>query len=610
MTLPGPIQERVSNLTQRLAACKQNMEQLFDAGDEDGFEGVRDELFFQILTDSCALVRDLEIDGAPYLPEILKEIKELHDNALGYVYSSPNMFDHVPSWAHDDQRSRPLVKDRFGVELPLFLMLDNFGAMFGGNHGGIGQSGRMRLVPWSQEQQRHPQSSRLSRFRLALPPTSATRADHLAMSIFDARCEISSESVVEPADLAIANDGSVLAMIGMFGYKHRDPGLEYFFLERPDNERSKFPEEHFTDLGLASVPTHLTIDDTRRLIFAADDYRIKSYSWGTLNGGIREELHRTHTLDSAASDGPIAVLSNGAIIRAGQGGADSWAINELPTHGATGMRIVGGDIEHDSLRDEPEKIERSSGSLPSMRIQFIDEPLMAPNVWQPLVGAPSTFVCAEWVRKPRHYSCVTIDLETGQTRARYLGHGAHVTSVSTSAGDPQVFLTACNDGYARLYDTRQSLPVLTLDACGAAASAGCEAALLVHPDGIPAVFTGSTQQEQVRLFDVRARCCVYELATGNNAVRSLAWDSTRNALYAATECSHRDWMGYRHNYRPSNERDYEHCWPDRAFHVEHHFGYMFDAGDHRIYRYAFKENPDVNVLPEYGDARPSEAGPE
>ncbi|KAG8776125.1 hypothetical protein FRC12_001085 [Ceratobasidium sp. 428] len=33
---------------------------------------------------------------------------------------------------------------------------------------------------------------------------------------------------------------------------------------------------------------------------------------------------------------------------------------------------------------------------------------------------------------------------------------------------------------------------------------------------------------------------------------------------------------------------------------------MFDAGDHRIYRYAYKDDPDVSVLPEYGDAQPGE----
>ncbi|CUA72580.1 hypothetical protein RSOLAG22IIIB_10136 [Rhizoctonia solani] len=537
MTLPDTVQERISRLKERLEKCKKKMERLLDAEDEDRFERVRDESFLKIFTDSCTLVRDAEIDSAPYLPELLKTIQALHDDALAYAYSSPVMFDYVSSWAHDDEHGRPLVKDKFGVELPR-----------------IGESGRMRLIPWKQGLQRHPQSSRLSRFRLALPPLSATRANPLAMSIFDARCEVSSQCVVEPVDLAISNDGSVLATTGMFGYKHRDPGLEYFFLERPDDEYSKFPEEHFEGLGLASIPTHLAVNGTHRLIFAADGYRVKSYSWGALDGSIRNDLHPTHTLDSTTSGGPIAILPNGTVIRAGQGRADSWTIDELPTHGATGKRIIGSKIKPESLSDEPEKIERSSGSLPSTHIQFVDEPLMAPSVWGPLADSPSTFVYAD-------------------------------------PGDPQVFLTACNDGYARMYDTRQSLPVLTLDACGEAAE--CESALLVHADGIPMVFSGSTQKEQIRLFDIRARCCVYELSTGNNAVRSLAWDSTRNALYAATECSHKDWMGFRHNYGPSMTAEILNR----------------PGGDHCVYRYAFKENPDVSVLPAHGDARPGEAGP-
>jgi hypothetical protein len=111
------------------------------------------------------------------------------------------------------------------------------------------------------------------------------------------------------------------------------------------------------------------------------------------------------------------------------------------------------------------------------------------------------------------------------------------------------------------------------------------------------------------VWDVRARACVYELATGNNAVVSMVWDSGRSTLYAATQCNHVDRLGDHHDYRkarrPKEQRatagdsemesdgdddDDEHeddddggeCWPKEAHHTEDYFGYMLDAGDHVI----------------------------
>lgn len=132
---------------------------------------------------------------------------------------------------------------------------------------------------------------------------------------------------------------------------------------------------------------------------------------------------------------------------------------------------------------------------------------------------------------------------------------------------------------------------------------------------ILAVFTGTGKAEQIKVWDVRARTPVYELATGNNGVASLVWDAERNSLYAATETSYMDRLGNHHDYRrakipkrdsapqPSevvvedddqddefedvddDEDDFdgnERCWPKGAMHNEDYFGYTFDAGEHRI----------------------------
>jgi hypothetical protein len=161
------------------------------------------------------------------------------------------------------------------------------------------------------------------------------------------------------------------------------------------------------------------------------------------------------------------------------------------------------------------------------------------------------------------------------------------------------------------------------------------------------------------LWDIRARGSVYELATGNNAVVDMVWDSERNVLYAATECKYIDRLGSHYDYRTAKlpkwqkaaearetpatdeygndidmdesedksegddeddeDDDEERCWPEHAHHIEGYFGYMFDAGDHTLceiwpsfspchiadqsylVRYSFKESPD-KILPAYGSA--------
>ncbi len=50
-----------------------------------------------------------------------------------------------------------------------------------------------------------------------------------------------------------------------------------------------------------------------------------------------------------------------------------------------------------------------------------------------------------------------------------------------------------------------------------------------------ALFTGGERTAQVRLWDIRARACRYELSTGNNAVEHMLWDDRRTTLIAATD---------------------------------------------------------------------------
>ena len=143
------------------------------------------------------------------------------------------------------------------------------------------------------------------------------------------------------------------------------------------------------------------------------------------------------------------------------------------------------------------------------------------------------------------------------------------------------------------------------------------------------------------MWDIRAEECVYELATGNNAVVALAWDDTRASLFVATQCANVNRLGVRTGYRRARvprwasysavDREYragraggnapfgaprgmdypdlydaylsdgeegeesededdeldideaysaDMRWPQKCFHKEDFFGYAYDAGEH------------------------------
>ena len=130
----------------------------------------------------------------------------------------------------------------------------------------------------------------------------------------------------------------------------------------------------------------------------------------------------------------------------------------------------------------------------------------------------------------------------------------------------------------------------------------CSACLL-------AIITGSESREAIKVWDPRAKAIVYELATGNNGVVSMAWDAPRSTLFAATRCSYRDRLGYCRAKIPKQYDQYhktdslarggaemdvdgdesededcleERCWPERAYHDETYFGIALDAGGHRL----------------------------
>lgn len=154
------------------------------------------------------------------------------------------------------------------------------------------------------------------------------------------------------------------------------------------------------------------------------------------------------------------------------------------------------------------------------------------------------------------------------------------------------------------------------------------------------MFTGGDHYQNVMTWDVRARALVYELATGNTAVRTLTWDERHATLYAGTENEYMDRHGNTYDYRgariapwayqtPLEPRvrgkggeddemddedeegeeedsdddwdEHEQCWPKRATHDEKAFGYAYDAGEHVFREYLLCAFSVVGASTDFGD---------
>nr|VWP01139.1 Ubiquitin ligase complex F-box protein GRR1, putative [Ganoderma boninense] len=487
--------------------------------DIDGF-GERDrddKKFTKILHDACHVVWDAEKQSCPDLPEIVERAHTLIEKAFKYGFADLAM-QHPHCYAY----SKPPSK------LPDFPKTD----------------------PWTRTYRPHPRTTRLSRFRdgITLPTSATTPRAHL---VYQARATVRAEYMKPPAAMAISADGEHLFMASSAGYKSRDPSLKHYNLD----EDPELDCGRRQDPGLSNTPDYLALDDERQLIFLADSDRIKSFRWGVSpsddgaqaegagdssksKSKPRKRLPNVHTLNSEREyTGPLAVLPGGRVVRAGKGAAAVWNVDELATHQdvAPGALLGAGRLNTDNSWREADcaGVEHSAGLPPHAVVRFADDEGFQPAAWH--VHRPTGWLlCGERSRDTDGFACVALDLEHGGRRAaRFLGHGHDAERFATSNVEPNVFWTAGGDGFARMFDVRRPLPVLTFDTGGQ--SEGCADVVFVHPDGIPTLFTGGERTQQIKMWDIRARACVYELSTGNNGVSFMLWDDKRTTLLAASE---------------------------------------------------------------------------
>nr|GAT43236.1 WD40 repeat-containing protein [Mycena chlorophos] len=463
-----------------------------------------------------------------------------------------------------------------------------------------------------------PHSTPLARFCDNRPAVPSDASPQLT-AFLEARCEILSDNIPLPIQMAAADD--VVAVISAAGWKQRAPVLSIQRLALvPKASRTRNWDAFGTispDVGLASVAHHLRVDGSRKLVWVGDDERIKSYQWQYDQAGANGEALAVHTLDSNRFDNAIILRDGGArILRSGSGGLATWDVESLSTHGPQGTNRVGKKLkgEIDTMRDDPEDIERSAGSPPTSK--------------------STSKVLSDIVVAENHPS-------TEQLVMRFLGHSADINCIATTTSDPNNFVTAASDGGIRLYDIRQPTPRFAIEH----GDEKIHSALYEYIGGQPFIIYGTLQSQQIKVWDVRNRAPLFELATGNNSVADLAWDAANQTLLAVTECDNMDRHGSVHDYRwahigshgkewlgdsarfgglmgaehasgddedemdsEDDEDDFEFGWPNDAWHVEKSFGVAFDAGDHRIFRYQFKSDADPKILPEYGDATPENAG--
>ncbi|KAI1797004.1 hypothetical protein LXA43DRAFT_1079300 [Ganoderma leucocontextum] len=616
--------------------------------------------FVQLLKDVATVVREADVSGAPDLADIVQNAGEIYNSAINWAYDAGD-FDFLPSYAHAPDAppvGDPLHRFGFGAG-PAVELLNILNEMYQSRGSAPIQREEFIPPPWTQSQHPHPKSTRLSRFRDNVVP-SATDMTPFARTIYQARCEVTSDTIACPVTAAIASDSSALAIAGQGGWKHRDPVLSIYLLDEGSADQGGGDDEDGADTyqkqlwrfmsvepGLSEVAYQIAMDTPHKLALIADSHRIKTFYWGRANevkfkGWGPSRGNNVHTLASGRYSGPIAVLPNRRIARAGKGGFALWNVEELATHRG-GKRVGKGKLNTEgSWRDnDMDEIEGSVGSAPTTTVKFAaGDETFAPATWH-LHEPRGRMLVGENGRESHAYGCYMIDLEEGGKKmTRYLGHGGNaIEAFSTSPGDPNVFATAGADGYARLYDIRHPLPVITIDA--GKRSEFCTSVEFIHPDGIPTLFTGGDRSQSVRCWDIRARAVVYELGTGNNRVSAFNWDAKRSALYATTECDYMDRNGYTHDYRHAriprwaqlypedvagpgsndgdvdmededgydddeydsmDDDDDEHNWPKDAYHNESFFGYAYDAGEHVLLRYGFKEDPNAKELPEYGQA--------
>ncbi|KAI0057346.1 hypothetical protein BV25DRAFT_1432852 [Artomyces pyxidatus] len=436
--------------------------------------------------------------------------------------------------------------------------------------------------PYDPASKPSPHTTPLARFS-SKRPLVPTDAEPELRAFAEARCEIDQIDIAFPFQLA-KTESAVAALCATGGKpRERSTVVRIYSLDLPEPERG-YPRYISVPVRMSSgsLGEHILLDDTRKTLYVGNGSQIQSFVYAF--DGIDQK--DTGEFKSGHGTAPMRNIFNAA----GYGGAMTTIRDgsRLLRSGKKGLAV---------WNMEPGKLPLPGSKDVAAPRQMITSPAMTGiSVWTEHPSEPLQRIAAY----DHRYGATLVTFQTQQIVTRYVGHGGFIRDIQTSADDANTFITAAEDGAVRMYDVRLPTPVLAIYH----RDEPIRAALYQHIHQQPFVILGGTKSEQVKVWDVRAKLPLYELSTGNNQVNALAWDEPRQTLYAATECCYKDRNGYRIGYRaaqfPDSGEDDRRTWPEQAYHSETSFGYPLDSCDQRLYRYTFKEDADVTVLPSYG----------
>lgn len=119
MVLPETVKSRVNKLNERIDNFieKCETENPGELTNED--YTTREQDFLEIFADTCAFVREEVNQQSSYLSEVVEAAEGILSEGIEYAYGESNLFEFMPSWAHDDAAGQPLVLDKAEKRLPL-----------------------------------------------------------------------------------------------------------------------------------------------------------------------------------------------------------------------------------------------------------------------------------------------------------------------------------------------------------------------------------------------------------------------------------------------------------------------------------------------------------
>lgn len=115
------LKRRLDDIENRVSEASDEDEEEDEAEDEDGDggqAGPKGKKFIVILKDICRLVRRATAASDPQLAEIVEAAQKILNQGVSFAYGDSDMFDFLPSWAHDAEAGEPLIRDREETDLP------------------------------------------------------------------------------------------------------------------------------------------------------------------------------------------------------------------------------------------------------------------------------------------------------------------------------------------------------------------------------------------------------------------------------------------------------------------------------------------------------------